>query len=239
MLIQKNVKTTFRLNAGRGRSTVNGWSASYQILDKAGAVIFPVGGGWSIQDLREIGNGLFGVAITPTYEYAGYLHWGITDGVDTLYSAEPFTVVKLYGNLGIEQTFLANYGKSRTGKSLDFRILKDDLSELLTWSNVGVIELGSGMYGVVMTIGLSMTGYIEWRNNTDGLYVSDPIHIFPTQPVFEHAAPAISLVDPDINVSVNRIDITTATSNQVNTQVIDEAEITVSLSGGINIGVTI
>jgi hypothetical protein len=239
MLIQKNVKTSFLLNAGRDRTTANGWAASYQLLDKSGNVIFPVGGGYTTQDLQEIGNGLYGVAITFSTTYCGFIRWRITNSIETLYTVEPYTILSSFGNKTVEQTYIANYGKSRTGKSVDFRILKDDLTEERTWNNTGLIELGSGVYGVAVQINTVMTGYIQWRNNTDGLYVSDPVLIFDSlnAPIIQTGSLAVSLDRPGIDVSVNTPEIST-TVNQVNVDfTVDETDINTSLN--TNIGVSI
>lgn len=209
MLIQKNVKTSFLLNAGRNRSSVNGWTASYQLLDKTGAVIFPVGGGYTVQDLQEIGNGLYGVAIIFSLTYCGFMRWKISDGVTDLYSAEPYTILSSYGNKNVEQTILANFGASRTGKNIEFRVLNDDLTEEETWSSIGVFELGHGMYGAVTSINKSFTGYIEWKNITDGLYVSDPVLFFESlnAPIIQAGKTTVSVANPDFSISVSPLRI--------------------------------
>jgi len=215
MLIQKNVKTSFLLNAGRRRSTVDGWSAAYQLLNKSGDVIFPSGGGYSTQSLQEIGNGLYGVAITFGTTYCGYIRWKISKGTEDVYTVEPYTVLSSYGNKGVEQTFIANFGVSRTGKDLDYRILKDDLTEERTWSKAGLIEIGNGIYGAALTINTAMTGYIEWRNNTDGLNVSDPILIFDTlnAPIIQMSDIAVSVETPSVSIALDTMAVDVAIDN--------------------------
>ncbi len=237
MLIQKNVKTSFLCNAGRRRSSANGWSASYQLLDKTGNVIFPAGGGYSTQDLQEIGNGLWGVAIILTSTYCGFIRWKISDGITDIYSAEPFTILSSYGNKNVEQTFLANFSKSRVGKSVDYRILREDLSEERTWNDTGLFELGSGMYGVSATINESMTGFIEWRNNTDTLYVSDPILVFDSlnPPVIQTGKTTVSVESLGLGVSISPLSVISVMDDSINITILDNPKLNIAMNKQLSI----
>lgn len=241
MLIQKNVKTSFLLNAGRARSSVNGWTASYQLLDKTGAVLLPAGGGYTAEDLQEIGNGLYGVAITFTVTYCGFIRWKISNGVTDLYSAEPYTILSSYGTKNVEQTILANYGASRTGKSVEFRVLADDLTEEQAWSSTGVFELGQGMYGAVTSINKSFTGYIEWRNITDGLYVSDPILFFDSlnAPIIQTGKTTVSVDNPDISISVRPLRAEATVLGAPDISIMKSGSVEVKTKAPVNVVVTV
>jgi len=232
MLIQKNVRTSFLCNAGRRRSSANGWSASYQLLDKTGNVLFPVGGGYSTQDLQEIGNGLYGVALTFNTTYCGFIRWKISDGIEDLYTVEPYTILSSYGTKGVEQTFISNFGKSRTGKNVQFRVLKEDLSEERTWNNTGLIELGFGIYGVAVQINSVFTGYMEWRDNTDGLYVSDPILIFDSlnPPIIEISKTTVVMDETEVGVSVSQLSVDVLSDDSIVVPVISNLDLAVSIN---------
>lgn len=239
MLIQKNIKTSFLLNAGRDRSSVNGWSAAYQLLDKAGNVIFPVGGGYTTQDLQEIGNGLYGVAITFNLTGCGYIRWRITNGDVDRYKVEPYTVLSSYGNKTVEQTYIADYGPSRAGKSVDYRILNDDLTVERTWNTTGLIEIGLGVYGAAVTINTVMTGYIQWRNNTDDLYVSDPVLIFDSLnvPIIQTGSLAVSLDQYGFDIAVNSPSIGLAVEQAAIELEINQPALTLSANQDVEIKV--
>lgn len=79
--------------------------------------------------------------------------------------------------LGKAHTFLANFGRRRTGKTVQYRLLKADLTEVATWTATGVNELGNGMYGVSVTVSDVLTKYIEWKDVEDSLYVADPVTV--------------------------------------------------------------
>lgn len=72
-------------------------------------------------------------------------------------------------------TFTANFGKTRTGKTVTVSILDEDGLATLSGFTLGsVVELGDGVYGIKITFTSEFTGYIKWNNTTDSITLYDP-----------------------------------------------------------------
>jgi len=86
-------------------------------------------------------------------------------------------------------TFAVAFGATRTGKTVQYRIVDYDLAEIVGWTATNVKELDYGMYGVRLLFSALLVGYIQWRNVTDGnLLASEEITVeedFPTNTEFE------------------------------------------------------
>ena len=75
-------------------------------------------------------------------------------------------------------TFCVLFGSTRTGKTVQYRILNYTGVEIATWTATGVYELGYGAYGVRLMLTTVFTGYIQWRDVTDGnISTAEPITV--------------------------------------------------------------
>lgn len=74
-------------------------------------------------------------------------------------------------------TFLASFGTTATGKTVQYRILSDSLTVLENYTSSGIVELGNGEYGLTRTFSTLFTGYIQFKNVTDDVVIADPITI--------------------------------------------------------------
>lgn len=79
---------------------------------------------------------------------------------------------------GIQYTFSAAFGVSRTGKTVVVSILDSSGNVLGSGYSAGsVIELSDGTYGIAITFSSNFAGFIKWANTTDGYEIYEPILI--------------------------------------------------------------
>jgi hypothetical protein len=77
--------------------------------------------------------------------------------------------------LNVQQTFSANFGLSRTGKTVTVSVLDTSGNVVGTGYTAGsVVELSDGQYGCAITFTTAMTGYIKFSNTDDNLEVYIP-----------------------------------------------------------------
>jgi hypothetical protein len=77
--------------------------------------------------------------------------------------------------LNVQQTFIANFGLSRTGKTVTVSVLDTSGNVVGAGYSAGsVVELSDGQYGCAFTFTTAMTGYIKFSNTTDNLEVYVP-----------------------------------------------------------------
>jgi hypothetical protein len=74
-------------------------------------------------------------------------------------------------------TFIAGFGSSKTGKTVQYQILNHDLTVLSAFTATGIQEIGNGQYGVRISFANTFQGYIQWKNVTDNVLVADPITV--------------------------------------------------------------
>ena len=65
-------------------------------------------------------------------------------------------------------TFSVNFGRTRTGRDVSYRILYSDLSVKTDWTSTGVVEIGNGMYGIAISIDEEMNGFMQWKGEESG-----------------------------------------------------------------------
>lgn len=77
---------------------------------------------------------------------------------------------------GVQRTFTVSFGASRIGKTVQVSILNAAGTVVSTGFTAGsVVELSDGTYGIAITFTAEMTGFVQWRNVTDGLEAYEPI----------------------------------------------------------------
>jgi len=77
-------------------------------------------------------------------------------------------------------TLTASFGTTRTGWTVEYRILYSNLTVKTDWTSVGVIEIGYGAYGISFSINEIMAGFIQIRASYSGstsLYLIDSLNI--------------------------------------------------------------
>ena len=72
-------------------------------------------------------------------------------------------------------TFLVGFGKTRTGKTVQYRILDHTGAELEAYTATGVFELAHGQYGLQKSFSSAFPGFIQWKNVTDDIIVAESI----------------------------------------------------------------
>lgn len=78
--------------------------------------------------------------------------------------------------LNVQQAFTANFGLSRTGKTVTVSVLDTSGNVVGSGYTAGsVVELSDGQYGCAFTFTSAMVGYIKFTNSTDNLEVYVPI----------------------------------------------------------------
>ena len=161
----KNKAHTFICAYGR---THTGKTVRFRLLDKSGSEVQA----WTTSGVTEIGYGRYGVTLTLTDNTITFIQWH--NQTEDTYIVDAITMT----NINQEQSFISSFGRSRTGKTIKFRLLDSDGNALAAWSTSGVIEIGNGYYGVVTKVLSSSTAkYIQYCNETDSLYLADPVNL--------------------------------------------------------------
>lgn len=76
----------------------------------------------------------------------------------------------------VQKTFTANFGVSRTGKTVTVAVLDSSGNVLSTGYTAGaVVELSDGQYGCAITFTTAFTGYVRFSNTTDSLEAYVPV----------------------------------------------------------------
>lgn len=79
--------------------------------------------------------------------------------------------------LNTNYTFVASFGSTRTGKTVQYRILDYDLTVLSAYTATNVVELGNGEYGLSKSFSSTFRGFIQFKDVEDNLVISDPITV--------------------------------------------------------------
>jgi len=74
-------------------------------------------------------------------------------------------------------TFVASFGSTRTGKTVQYRILDSALSVLENYTATGIVELGDGEYGLTRSFSSTFNGYIQFKNVTDDIVIADAVTV--------------------------------------------------------------
>jgi hypothetical protein len=74
-------------------------------------------------------------------------------------------------------TFVASFGSTRTGKTVQYQIVDETLAVVSAYTATGIVELGFGEYGLSKSFSSPMRGYIQFKDVTDNLVISDPITV--------------------------------------------------------------
>ena len=78
-MVRQDIETTFSVGFGKSRT---GKTVTASVLDTAGVVL---SSGVTIGTVIELGHGVYGVAMTFTIEFAGYIKWNNTTDTVTNY----------------------------------------------------------------------------------------------------------------------------------------------------------
>ena len=77
--------------------------------------------------------------------------------------------------LNVQQTFTANFGLSRVGKTVTISVVDTAGNVVGSGYTAGsVVELSDGQYGCALTFTAAMTGYIKFSNTDDSFEVYVP-----------------------------------------------------------------
>lgn len=80
--------------------------------------------------------------------------------------------------VGVETTFTASFGVSRTGKTVTVSVLDTSGNVVLSGFTAGaVIELSDGTYGCAITFTDEFTGYVRFSNTTDSYEIYNPVTV--------------------------------------------------------------
>lgn len=86
---------------------------------------------------------------------------------------------------------LARFGASKATATPRYRLLRTDETEYATWSQIGVVNLGGGDFGVSYNFALPLEGIFEWDTNDAPLrVVRDSFEVHPSAFVMEVPGPA-------------------------------------------------
>jgi hypothetical protein len=117
------------------------------------------------------------------------------------------------------QTFSVSFGASRTGGTVQYRIIDYAGTVVVDWTATSVYELGFGMYGVRVQLTSLFSGYIQWKFDPTGLALiaSEEIVVeddWPTVAEFEaRTIPAANYFDPAADVVAHVTLVDTCTIN--------------------------
>lgn len=79
--------------------------------------------------------------------------------------------------LNTNYTFVASFGSTRTGKTVQYRILDYDVTVLSAYTATSVVELGNGEDGLSKSFSSTFRGLMQFKDVEDNLVISDPITV--------------------------------------------------------------
>lgn len=82
---------------------------------------------------------------------------------------------------GVEHVYQMAWGGA--GKSVKWRVLDKSGIELMPMSAEGMVEFSGGAYGVPITISTTQVAYIEFCNETDNLYMQQPVTVIDIEQI--------------------------------------------------------
>lgn len=225
MIIAKNSIHTFVVGFGRrwGSKTVR-----YRLLDASFNEITT----WSTTGIQDLTKGRYGIILTLDNALVTFLQFYLVER--TQYRTFPVSIQNSAGN----QSFVANF--TRTGKTVQYRILDEDKVELIGWTAMSEIPPATGYYGVVRPITSDMK-FIQFYDVEDVLYLSDSININLTSVNTEEIEITVDL-DSEIATTVELQEIaTTVDLGDISTTVDLDSEIAVevALAGNIDVEVEV
>lgn len=78
----------------------------------------------------------------------------------------------------IQETFIASFGVSRTGKTVTVDVLDSSGNHKSSgWTAGSVVELSDGTYGCAITFSAEFVGYVKFSNTTDGFEAYIPVTV--------------------------------------------------------------
>ncbi len=80
--------------------------------------------------------------------------------------------------IGVQTTFTASFGVSRTGKTVTVAVLDSAGNVLGSGYTAGaVVELSDGVYGCAISFSAAFTGYVRFSDVTDSLEVYNTVSV--------------------------------------------------------------